>query len=195
VRAYFGLKQDDLAQYLGVTRAAVSHAETRRHDFGTDVWLRLQPLAGQLPPPAPAAPQATSAGLLAEAPAPVDVLIRQRLQACQREARPLRRSLEARDAKYQQARRWQRALPALRAALPPTPATDSRWQQRQRSWLDRHSADMADVLDAVAATEYRLLQLRLRLLDTEIAELQGWLAGTHGTNDPVLTADSAASSI
>jgi len=195
VRAYFGLTQDDLAQYLGVTRAAVSHAETRRHDFGTTVWLRLLPLAGQLPlaggAAVPEVPDQPATGL----PAPVAALIRHRLLDCQREARPLRRSLEGRDKAYQYAQRWQQALPDLQAALLPDPAADSRWQKRQRGWLARHTADMADVLDAVASTEYRLLQLRLRLLEAEVAELQAWLANTHGTNDPLVTADFPASSI
>jgi DNA-binding XRE family transcriptional regulator len=195
VRAYFGLNQDDLAQYLGVTRGAVSHMETRRNDVGTTVWLRLLTLAASLPPAdEPAAP--TAAELAPEAPGTLEeVPVRLRLLECQREARLLCRTLEAQHNASQYVQRWQQALPALQAALPDPPTADSQWQQRQRRWLATHTTDIADKLAVVPLTEYRLLQLRLHLLETEATELCRWLAGTNGTNDPLLPASSPASTI
>jgi len=184
VRAYFGLTQDDLAQYLGVSRAAVSHAEAGRRHFGTAVWLRLLPLAELLPPdaPAPGLPAALAAPQLPPGPpaALAEPPVRRRLRHCAHEAQQLRHTLESRYAAGQQARRWQQALPGLLALLPATPAADSRWQQRQRRWLATHSAEMADKLDAASLTDYQLLALRLHYLEQEAAELRRWLPDTSG---------------
>jgi transcriptional regulator with XRE-family HTH domain len=177
VRAYFGLTQDELADYLGVTRGAVSHAERRRIAFGPAVWLQLLPLAQHLPPTTELAPPAATTLPEEELPGQAADPIRRRLQACRREARRLRTTLEAWYQAYQQAQRWQQVLPQLLALLPDSPAADSPGQQRQRRWLARHSTTVADALDELTLTEGRVLQLRLRHLEAEATELHRWLAG------------------
>jgi DNA-binding XRE family transcriptional regulator len=181
VREYFGLTQYDLADYAGVSRGQVAHAEAGRSDYSPRAWLRLVPLAALVPPPIGSGPED-------EAPeietAPDADLLRRRLRTCVHEAVLLRRTLEQCEQRRLYARRWRRALPLLLAELPADPATDDRYQLRTRRWLVKHTADMADVLDAHPSTELRLLALRLRYLEAEAAELRQWLDDTHGTPVP-----------
>jgi DNA-binding XRE family transcriptional regulator len=173
VRAYFGLSQDDLGQYAGVSRSMVVQAETRRCDYSPGSWLRLLPLVMELPTGSGPGEEALEA-----AAAPDADLLRHHLRTCEHKAGLLRLTLEKLELPRQHAQRWQRVLPLLLADLPADPATDDRYQQRRRRWLAYHTANMADVLRARPSTELQqlALRLRLRLLETEATTLRQWLA-------------------
>jgi transcriptional regulator with XRE-family HTH domain len=175
MRTYFGLTQADLAEYGGISRGLVAHAEAGRGDYGSSSWLRLMPLAALVPPPVGAGPEEEApeieTGLDAD-------LLRQHLRKCEHEAVLLRRTLVQREQPRLYARRWLRALPLLLAELPAESATDNKYQRRTRRWLSYHTAKMEDVLDALPSTELRLQKLRLRQLEAEAAELRQWLATT-----------------
>ena len=177
VRAYLGLSQLDLSRCLEISRALVAQAETRRCDYGIDARLRLLALAELVwPSTSPASPE----GEAGPTPDLDPTLLHSRLRSCEREARQLRRKLEQAKLDPQYAHRWQQVLPVLEATLPADPATDTPGQRRLRRWLPLRSADMADTLDSISTTERRMLQLRLRLLETEAAELRSWLPTPSG---------------
>jgi transcriptional regulator with XRE-family HTH domain len=177
VRTYFGLRQDDIAEYAGISRSQVAQAEGGRCDYGPRAWLRLLPLVMQAPPPIGIGPEEEAPEVESDLDGD---LLHQRLRTCEHEAVLLRRTLARHEQPRLYAQRWLRALPLLLAELPADPAADDRYQRRSRRWLSYHSAKMHDVLDALPSTELRLLTLRLHYLEDEAATLRQWLAGTNG---------------
>ena len=127
VRQHFGLSQQDMAGWLGVSPAQASHLETGRRALPPEAAEALAPLLRQVPAPsAPAAPAlrlasvAPAAPTLALAP-PEAAPLEARLDYCQHHARRLRRLMRPLEAEAALAAHWAAALPTLRAALPPDP--------------------------------------------------------------------------
>ena len=188
VRRYFGLDQQTLAQYLGVSAGLLSQLESGKRTLTYAVEQRLQPLVALLPPPgsppeagAPAAPPVPAAGTPEAAP------LARRLAECRHQAANLRYALADLAAPLTYAARWAAARPGLLAALPaPTPADladappDSaapggrvafgRWFARQ--WLLARPV----ALPPATAARYHLLRLRADALDYEAAVLAALLA-------------------
>ncbi|MBC8083636.1 MAG: helix-turn-helix transcriptional regulator [Hymenobacter sp.] len=187
VRAYFGLGQEELAHYLGVSRGLVAHVETGRRQLSPAVYERLLPLA-LLVPDAPH-PPVPDAELPATAPAPTPGPLDARRDYCAWKANQLRRELRAFTTRATHARHWQQALPVLLAALPSTdlvaglpPATDPVAQQvwlqawRTRQWLQSQPTG----LSAADVAEWHLLRLRAEALETEAAALTALLPPAAG---------------
>lgn len=188
VRRYFGLDQQTLAQYLGVSAALLSQIESGKRALSYAVEGRLQPLVALLPPPGAAAPPAAPP---APAPPPAGTPeaapLARRLAGCRHEAAALRYQLAGLAAPLAYAARWAVARPLLLAALPaPTPAEAAaappasaapggraafgRWFARQ--WLLARPV----ALPPEAAARYHLLRLRAEALDYEAALLAALLA-------------------
>lgn len=171
VRHHFGLPQRELAAFLGISTAQVSHLEAGRRSLTTPVLLRLNPLAALLPA-APAAPPAEAAGLAPPAAAPLLA----RLDQCQHEAREVRRAMRGPAKQAAQARRWQQVLPGLLAATPaPAAAGAPPEAARAHRWLLARQADATAALDGEAAARYHLLRLRAEALEAEAAGLAALL--------------------
>ena len=147
VRRYFGLEQQALAAYLGVTRAQVAHIESGRRALSSALLLRLNPLARHLPPAAEAAPDA----LPPSAPAPEAQALEWRRYQCTHRARRLRRELAGLLQSATYAHRWATAQPEA-AALTPAALTPA------------------------AVARYHLLRLQAEALETEAAALTALLA-------------------
>jgi DNA-binding XRE family transcriptional regulator len=188
VRQYFGLGQQDLATWLGVTQTQASHLETGRRSLSPAVAEALAPLVAQLPPPGAAA--MASALRLASAAAPALALgqpeaapLVSRLDYCQHHARRLRRALAPLEAQAATAARWAAALPALRAALPPDPgpAHEPDAATAWPAWLTWHRhrwlAQRPTALPPDLSARYHLLRLQAEVLDAEAAALAALLAG------------------
>jgi len=136
VRAWFGLRQDELALYLGVSPGMVRHLESGRRALSADVLAALLPLVQHLPSeaellaalaaassapagiaaaPAPPSPPALAPG----SPPPQAAALTLRRRACLLHAARLRTQAEALAYQATVAARWAAALPTLLAALPP----------------------------------------------------------------------------
>jgi transcriptional regulator with XRE-family HTH domain len=177
VRAYYSLKQEELAAWLGVTKAFVSHVEAGRKALPSAGLLRLTPLAQHLPAaPAPTAalarPQPTDPAP-ATFPAPEPGPLEARLDYCRYHAARLRRQLRPLEARARYVARWQAALPALLATLPPDAAADTPAEARRRRWIGERAAP----LTAADAATWHLLRLRAEGLETEAAALAALLPG------------------
>ncbi len=169
VRRHFGLEQQELAAYLGVSRVLLANIEAGRRALTGRLLLRLAPLAA-LVPDAPASPESAPPPAGPPAPAP----LRARLDYCQQHARLLRRELRSLEQQLARARRWQQVLPGLLAAARvPTPTAD---EDRARQWLLARHARTAPGLDADDTAHYHLLRLRTAALETEAAALTALLA-------------------
>ncbi|UYZ63950.1 helix-turn-helix transcriptional regulator [Hymenobacter weizhouensis] len=170
VRKYFGLEQQELGTYLGISRQYVADIEAGRRTLTSKVLLRLAPLAAQLPPEAPArlaapAPEEPPHG--APAPGPLEA----RLNTCRHQAAKLRRELRQLAAGQAQARRWQQVLPVLLAQAEAAAPTDTH-AARAHQWLrSRQEQASAALHDADLAARYYLLQARATALETEAATL------------------------
>lgn len=180
VRQHFGLTQQEMAQWLGVSEAQAGHLDTGRRGLGGMAAEALAPFVAQLPPagPAPAALRLVSAAPPALALAPPEAaLLEARLDYCQHHARRLRRQLAPLTTQAATAARWAAALPALRAALPldpgpqaePDPATNwPAWLVWYRHrWLEQRPTTLPPGL----AARYHLLRLRAEALEAEAAAL------------------------
>ncbi|WP_022823513.1 helix-turn-helix domain-containing protein [Hymenobacter norwichensis] len=179
VRRYFGLEQQELAGYLGISRPYVADIEAGRRTLTAAVLLRLNPLARLLPAATPttsSAPEPTDVPTIPPAPG----LLEARLDYCQHHARRLRRELQQLAAAAVKVRRWQAVLPGLLAApaLPETllPAAEA---HRARQWLlHRQQQTTALLNDSAWAARYHLLRLRAEALETEAAALVELLQAT-----------------
>ncbi|GAA3926820.1 helix-turn-helix transcriptional regulator [Hymenobacter algoricola] len=176
VRKHFGLEQQELAAYLGISRPYVADLEAGRRALTSRVLLRLNPLAALLPADAPARPAAPAP----EVPPPglpdADLLLA-RLDTCRHQAAQLRRELKKLAAAQAGARRWLAVLPGLLAA-PDLPAalTTPAEAARARQWLlTRQARAHIDLHDAADAARYHLLRLRAAALEAEAAGLRALL--------------------
>lgn len=165
VRAWFGLRQNELALYLGMSHDVVQGIESGRRAFTLPVREAVLPLLPHLPPegtPAEVGPP----GLPPATPTPEVAILDLRRRECRRQAAHLRQQAEALADQGQVAARWATALPALLAAVPSAPAEAERaaWL---RDWLGRQ----ARPLTLEAATRYHLLRARATALETEAAAL------------------------
>ncbi|TGE24662.1 XRE family transcriptional regulator [Hymenobacter aquaticus] len=178
VRKHFGLDQQELADYFGISRPYVADIEAGRRVLTSRVLLRLNPLAALLPAEAPArpaspAPEVVPPGVPAPGP------LQDRLAACRHQARKLRQELQKLAAAHAGAQRWLAVLPGLLAApgLPAALATLAE-AARARQWLlARQQQAHATLHDAEGAARYHLLRLRAEALETEAAGLAALLAG------------------
>ena len=172
VRAYLGLSQAALGQYLGLTRGQVAHVEAGRRGLNRPATHLLNQLADLLPPPlGEGPPEPDLATLPAELPDPHP--LRRRQRRCVWQAANLRLDLEKRVTRAHQARRWQQLLPGLLAALPARPA-----DAPSRRWLTARATNAQAELDPASTAARVLLQLRIRYLEAEAAELARLLAAT-----------------
>lgn len=185
VRRHFGLSQQELAGWLGVSNAQAGHLETGRRALAGDAAEALAPLVARLP--LPSAALAAGALRLASAAAPLALSppdaapLAARLDYCQHHARRLRRALAPLEAQAATAARWAAALPALRAALPPDPGPAAApdpatawpaWQAWHRHrWLDQRPLALPPDLSA----RHHLLRLQAEALEAEAAALAALL--------------------
>jgi DNA-binding XRE family transcriptional regulator len=206
VRAWFGLRQDELARYLGVSPGMVAHLEAGRRTHSAEVLAALLPLVQQLPPeaellaalapapdaPAPAAPDAPTPAtpppaLAPGIPPPEAAALDLRRRECLLHAARLRAQAGALTQQATVAARWAAALPALLAAVPglaPPPAAETAAAPPagpgpafdRAAWLRGWLARRAQPLPAEAATRYHLLLARAAAHAAEAAALAATLA-------------------
>lgn len=159
LRARLGLTQDDLADLLEVSRAAISMEE---HGSRSLPWPQIGLLNALyqvvLPLPADPAP-VPPAPLTADDRAELDY----RRLGLRVAAGPLEKKLAREHLRLAQARCWQLVLPQLRAAFPP----ENPWAH---TWLDERTRRAAVALRS-AGGPAALLQVRLAAIAFEIAEI------------------------
>ena len=182
LRRYFGLSQEELARYLGVSGPFLSRLETGQRAISPDVVEPLDALLRLLPATAPPADAPLGpVDLAAPDPAPLEA----RLDYCRHHAARLRRALRPLVAEAAYAARWRAALPALRATLPPdpggeeppAPAGPGRWAAFLVWYRWRWLAERPTALAPADSARYHLLRLQAEALETEAAALVRLLAG------------------
>ncbi|WP_052733015.1 helix-turn-helix transcriptional regulator [Hymenobacter terrenus] len=189
VRGHFGLSQEELARYLGVTRGQVAHLEAGRRTATPLADARLTRLGNLLPPPTgqgavaphfstelPTAAPLTTLPALPDfgSVAPAPLLARQRTVAAQ--AARLRWALHREGKRYALQSRRQWGLAVLRAALPAGPAPPAERTHLAR-WLGVLAADVtATAPDPAAVAERALTVVRLLALEVEATALARLLA-------------------
>ncbi|MBT2557056.1 hypothetical protein J7E24_04615 [Hymenobacter sp. ISL-91] len=171
VQAGFGLTQQQLAYLLGVSRSTLTMDGQDGTGPGsirylpTAAELRLVALQQQLPAPYGPAPTPAAA---TEAPAPLLPDERETLELRQQkialEKYPLEKQLARCQTRLAQARLRQQALPQLQATLAPDDAFVAQV-------IDHLTQQAAQTL-AYDSSTAQLLELRLRLLDYETAEIE-----------------------
>ena len=171
LRTWFGLRQQDLALYLGLSTAQVQSMEAGRRRLMAPMTQALLPLLVHLP--APAAPLAPPTDALPpDQPAPVAADLDFRRRACLQRAARLRTQAAILSQRAHYTGRWATALPTL---LPPaaaeatttTEAPDPERATWLRGWLRRR----ARPLTAAEVTRWHLLQAQAQALETEAAAL------------------------
>ncbi|WP_400190735.1 helix-turn-helix transcriptional regulator [Hymenobacter sp. B81] len=170
VRRYFGLTQEALSEYLGLSRATLANVEAGRRFMSGQALSYLRPLRQLVPdgwyPPYPPPTEPPPA-------APDAKMLRARIAECQHLARQLRWELQGVHMRLVVARHWQQALPALLAAEPLAPSSEDLARlPLMRDWLRYHGARAAAELDGYAAAEYHLRVARAEALETEAAALR-----------------------
>jgi len=173
LRAWFGLRQEDVAFYAGVSPELVQAAERGRRSLTRNLLLGLLPLLQQLPPPpeppvpAPPAPPTLAPGTSAPDAATLDF----RRRVCRQQAGRLRTQAGKLAARALVAEHWAQALPALLAAYPapvnPTDPDDTLLHAGIIRRLHHH----ARPLPAEDVTRWHLLQARIVALEAEAAAL------------------------
>ncbi|UOQ99511.1 helix-turn-helix domain-containing protein [Hymenobacter sp. 5317J-9] len=156
VRRYFGLEQQELATYLGVTRAHVAHVEAGRRTLSSALLLRLTPLARHLPAESENAPALTET-LPSSAPAPDAQELEWRQHQCRHRAGRLRRELVALHQRAIHAERWAAAHPEGPAhAATLTPADVARYHllRLQAEALETEAAALASLLEPARNSQF-----------------------------------------
>lgn len=171
VRKFFGLQQQQLADYIGVSRELLANVEAGRRDISSSVLLRLNPLAARMPEHA--APDATD---FSDEPitAPHAADLEFRRAECLHKAGQLRWKMRPLARRIRFAKRWQQVLPGLLAAAATEPVADPQ-AARARRWLLSRQADAADELDALQSAQWHLLRVRAEALEAEAAALAALL--------------------
>jgi len=182
-----GLPQQELANFLGISRSALANLEANRRSLSRAVHARAAPLLALLPEGALlavlAAPALPPALPVAPTPGPLEV----RRDYCQWKAQNLRYELRGLAPRVAVAWRWQQVLPGLLAALPPaaaeapglpvpdaSPATHAAWLRYTyprllvQQWATAFTPD--------DAARCHLLRLQAEALETEAAALAALLA-------------------
>ncbi|MFD2784820.1 helix-turn-helix domain-containing protein [Hymenobacter rubripertinctus] len=118
VRAWYGLRLHELAQYLGVSQSLVQAIETNQRPLTLAVRVALLPLLLQLPPPDVPSSPAPNAALPPGTPPPDAADLDFRRRECLHRAARLLAEADALVARAHVAARWAAARPAL---LPPDP--------------------------------------------------------------------------
>ena len=172
LRQYLGLPQQQLADFLGISRSLLANLEANRRSMSQAVHERAAPLLALLPEGALlmvlAAPVPPPALPAAPAPGPLEA----RRDYCVWRAANLRYELRALHGRAAVALRWQQALPALQAALPPAapdPAPPGEWARLTYPRLLVEQC--AEAFTPDDAARCHLLRLRAEALETEAAAL------------------------
>ncbi|TGE25657.1 XRE family transcriptional regulator [Hymenobacter aquaticus] len=176
LRTWFGLDQEALALYLGVSPGLIRSIETGRRALTADIFLALRPLVLHLPPPeapAPVPAEGPPPGL----PAPEAEELAFRRQVCAVQLAKLGRELAAIEARARVAARWAQALPALRQAAIEAHAIPDPDNPDRGSWLLGWLERQARPLPAQDATRWHLLRARLAALRAEVAALDDSAGG------------------
>ena len=167
VRAWFGLRQAELALFLGVSPALVQHLESGQRALSSDVTQALLPLLPHVPPGVPAPAANLPPGTTVPEAAELDF----RRRVCLQQAARCRAEMATLAQRAHVVQRWAQALPALLATAPPNPVTmDADALDRavwRTGWLHRR----ARPLPAAAATRWHLLAARATALEAEAAAL------------------------
>lgn len=159
VRTYFGLSQQELARFLGVSRALVALVETGRRTLPAEAENRLAILNAGIRQEA-----VTPAEAVKSAPAAWEPLqLHQR--KCLRQASGLRQELLQLQTQAAQYQRRLQALPLLSQALGRFPA-DTELQ----SWLEQLATEARYGLFDCGTAAQALLTVRITALEFEAAE-------------------------
>ncbi|MCB2376967.1 hypothetical protein LGH70_05205 [Hymenobacter sp. BT635] len=191
VRRHFGLTQEELGRFLGVTGTVVAHAEAGRSTLSAPAQRRLRPLALLLPAPDGLGPAYPTPPAAEEAPAALGPREAAPLLARLRRVRYLadktRFELDNRRLLHQARERRTWGLTVLAGLLAPAPDTapapailapdPALSPEADRRWVARLQADTQAAPLPLSATQAALLALRLRLLEAEAAALTELLAG------------------
>ncbi|MBT2558532.1 helix-turn-helix transcriptional regulator [Hymenobacter sp. ISL-91] len=179
VRAYLGLTQEQLADYLGVSRGQVAHVEAGRRPLRAEAACLLRRLAALLPLPDLVGGANIEAVNKQTALPPAEKPLLRRWAKCRWQLANLQQRLDQSEKQAELALRWQ-ALPAT-TPEPPTKAPDEAAIRRDR--LLREWATMAaDALAPATVAERQLLMLRIQFLAAEARALEKLLTGLSGAN-------------
>lgn len=183
VRAYFGLTQAELGQYLGVRREQVAFVEAGQRGYSLTAEQRLRPLGLLLPESRAGEPPAVPEATPVDPPDTPDVdALRKRLRRCQHQAAQLRYELETQAARDQGHANRRRGLARLQAGLLPAPGSEAvppAEAERARQWLAQLAAHTP--APPPGATARALQEARLRGLAAETQSLEELLAMTAKT--------------
>ncbi|MGI4870394.1 MAG: helix-turn-helix domain-containing protein [Janthinobacterium lividum] len=179
VRAWFGLRQDELALFLQVSPALVQRLESGQRTLTTAVAQALLPLLPHLPPEGQLLPDPDHDSVLPALPlaalpelAALDFQRRQ----CQQRAARLHAQAAALARQAHTAGRWAQALPALLAAVPAASSLAPTAEDDRAAWLRGWLGRRARPLPTEEATRYYLLRARATALDAEAVALAEFLA-------------------
>jgi transcriptional regulator with XRE-family HTH domain len=161
VRAYYGLSQVELAQFLSVSRGLVALVETRRRVLPPDAAARLKLLSGLMNKQA----ESPSINESASEPA-VGEAMQLHQRKCLRQASGLRQELEKLQLQATQYQRRLSTLPVLSGALGKPPADAG-----LRAWLDKMAAQAQYGLADCGLAAQSLLTVRIAALEFEAAEV------------------------
>lgn len=178
VRAHFGLSQQQLARYLGVSTGFVTHLEAGRKPLPLALLARLTRLALLLPPPEghgpplppPASATPTNPAALPTGPAtPLAAApLHKRVRACRLRAAVLGQQLARLHARAAAHFRRAQGLAQLQAALGPDAA--------EARWLRELAEDVAAAAPGPAAASAQvLLAVRVAALTAEADTLESLL--------------------
>ena len=169
IRTWYGLSQQQLARYLGVSAAFVGHLEAGRKALPLALAARLRPLAQGVPAPV-ALPHRLPPLPPPDLPAGAPAAVWQRHRTLCQLAHAVGQQLEVAQARAAAQAARHRGLTRL-AALPP-PAAPAEAAHRA-AWLLSLTHDLTLVYPDPdhAATAARLLAARLAGVRTELAHL------------------------
>ncbi|GAA4350419.1 hypothetical protein GCM10023185_08090 [Hymenobacter saemangeumensis] len=186
VRAHFGLNQDELARFVGVSRAQLANVEAGRRELAEAPRYRLWVLARQLPPPDGLGPAAPDFAARHDSPllsAADTQLLQKRLDHCRYLLTKARYELGQEDdpARHAARRRW--AVAVLRPALAALPdaASAARWPGATPNppadlhWLAGLETHTQAAPPPLSPGQHVLAQARLHALEAEAAALQAAL--------------------
>ncbi|UOQ72150.1 helix-turn-helix domain-containing protein [Hymenobacter cellulosilyticus] len=164
VRTYYGLAQQELADFLGVSRGLVALVETGRRTLPPPAEVRLALLSAHV------SREATCPASSLPAPAWEPLQLHQR--KCLRQAQGLRQELAQRQTQTAQYQRRLQTLPALYQALLPTTPDGA----ETKLWLQKIETQARHGLVECGPAAQALLTVRIAALEFEAAEVGRQLA-------------------